>query len=197
MNIDRSLEVAAALARRFEGFYSKPYLCPAGVPTIGYGATYYEDGRAVTLRDAPISKERADALLLWMVRTRYLPQVIRLCPEIDTPERLAAIIDFTFNLGSGALRASTLRRRINAGHWDSVPTELRKWVKGGGRVLAGLVKRREAEIQLVCSPHHWPTHRGRGAQPTRPRPDAAGSRRADAGSRAHHRHTAGPGARRR
>lgn len=149
MNVVMAVEVAAALARRFEGFYSSPYLCPAGVPTIGYGATYYEDGTAVTLHDTPISKERAEALLLWMVRTRYLPAVVGLCPGVDTPERLAALIDFAFNLGAGNLRASTLRRRVNAGQWADVPAELRKWVKGGGRVLAGLVKRREAEAALV------------------------------------------------
>lgn len=143
------VEIAAALARRFEGCYLRPYLCPAGVPTIGYGATYYEDSTRVTLFDAPITRERAESLLLWMVHTRYLPVVLRLCPGIDSPERLAAIIDFTFNLGAGNLQASTLRRRINAGQWDDVPGELRKWIKGGGRVLAGLVKRREAEVALI------------------------------------------------
>lgn len=149
--IDQAVAVAAALARRFEGFYSSPYLCPAGVPTIGYGATYYEDGSHVTLNDPPISRERADALLVWMVRTRYLPDVARLCPGADTPERLAALIDFAFNLGAGRLSASTLRRRVNKGRWEDVPVELRKWVKGGGRVLAGLVKRREAEAALAKS----------------------------------------------
>jgi len=146
---DRAVEVAAALARRFEGCRLRPYLCPAGIPTIGYGATYYEDGTRVTLFDLGIDKERADKLLLWMIRTKYLPAVRRLCPSIDSPDRLAAIIDFCFNLGAGNLRASTLRRRINAGRWDEVPVELRKWVKGGGRVLAGLVKRRDAEASLV------------------------------------------------
>lgn len=90
-------------------------------------------------------------MLLHSVRAIYLPAVIRLCPGINSPERLAAIIDFTFNLGAGNLRASTLRRRINAGRWNDVPKELRKWVKGGGRVLAGLVKRREAESDLVIN----------------------------------------------
>lgn len=147
--IELAVEVAAALARRFEGCYLRPYLCPAGVPTIGYGATYYEDGTRVTLFDAPITRERAESLLLWMVRTRYLPAVLRLCPGIDNPERLAAIIDFTFNLGASNLQASTLRRRINAGRWEEVPAELRKWIRGGGRVLAGLVRRREAEVALI------------------------------------------------
>lgn len=144
-----AVQVAAALARRFEGLYLAPYLCPAGVPTIGYGATYYHDGRAVQLTDAPITREQADALLQWMVSTVYLPAVIKLCPTVDTPERLAALIDFTFNLGARNLKNSTLRRKVNASDWAAVPAELRKWVKGGGRVLRGLVLRREAEIVLI------------------------------------------------
>jgi lysozyme len=147
--IDLAVTVAAALARRFEGCYLTPYLCPAGVPTIGYGATYYEDGTRVTLLDPAVTRERADALLLWMVRTVYLPSVLRLCPGIDNPQRLAAIIDFAFNLGAGTLKASTLRRKINAGQWNDVPYELRKWVKGGGKVLRGLVIRRDTEAALI------------------------------------------------
>ena len=141
-----AVELAAALARHFEGLYLSPYLCPAGVATIGYGATYYEDGTHVTLHDASITKDRAESLLLWMLRTKYLPSVMQLCPNVDEPERLAALIDFAFNLGAGNLRVSTLRKCVNAGEWVLVPTELRKWSKAGGRVLKGLAARREAEI---------------------------------------------------
>lgn len=141
--------VAAALARRFEGLFLRPYLCPAGVPSIGYGATYYEDGARVTLKDAPITTKRAEALLLWHVRAVYLPAVVRLCPGIRNPNRLAALIDFAFNLGAGRLQASTLRKKVNAQAWGEVPAELRKWNKAGGRVLRGLVLRREAEVALV------------------------------------------------
>ncbi len=147
--IDEAVQVAAALARRFEGCYLRPYLCPVGVPTIGYGATYYEDGVRVTLADPPITRERAEFLLLWMVKTRYLPAVVSLCPHLDSPERLAAIIDFTFNLGVGALRASTLRRRINAELWADTCVELKRWNKARGRVLAGLTMRRTVEAILV------------------------------------------------
>lgn len=147
--IDAALPVALALMRRFEGFYPKPYVCPAGVPTIGYGNTYYESGDRVALTDPPISRERAEALLLWAVRTVYLPQVLRLCPGLDNPDRLAALIDFTYNLGGSNLKASTLRKRVNSGDWDAVPEELRKWNKAGGRVLRGLTIRREAEAQLI------------------------------------------------
>lgn len=149
MNVDLALDVAKALSRRFEGFYSSPYLCPAGVPTIGYGATYYPNGNPVTLHDPAITQSQAEILLAWQLRTVYLPQVIRLCPGIDSPERLAAIVDFTFNLGASALRSSTLRRRINAGQWDDVPAQLLRWNKAGGRVLRGLTARRQAEGALI------------------------------------------------
>lgn len=148
------VEVACALAKRFEGFRSRPYLCPAGVPTIGYGATHYLDGRRVTLKDAAISQETAERLLVAQLERVYLPAVLRLCPGLvgAGAPRIAAIVDFAFNLGAGRLSSSTLRRRINEDDWDAVPSELRKWVIGGGVVLRGLVVRREAECELIPVP---------------------------------------------
>ncbi len=148
---DLALAVAAALCRRFEGYVGAPYLCPAGVPTIGYGATHYADGRRVQMKDPAISREAAERLLMLTLERQYLPQVLQLCPALvhETPERLAAIIDFTFNLGAGNLRASTLRKRIQAGDWGDVPNQLRRWNKAGGRVLRGLTIRREAEAALI------------------------------------------------
>jgi lysozyme len=147
------IETAVALAKfliaRFEGFYSTPYLCPAGVPTIGYGFTHYRDGSAVTLGDLPMTQEMADALLDYLIRTKYILAVVALCKTINTPEQLAAITDFCFNLGYGALRISTLRQRINAGAWTEVPAQLMRWVKAGGRTLPGLVTRRATEASLV------------------------------------------------
>lgn len=145
---DDALTLAAALCREFEGLYLRPYLCPAGVWTIGYGATRYETGRAVLPTDPAITRERAEALLLHDLRTVRLPAVLKLCPAMDRAGRVAAVLDFTFNVGNGALAGSTLRKRINAGQWDQVPGELRKWVNGGGRRLPGLVRRREAEIKV-------------------------------------------------
>lgn len=149
MDTEQAVHLAASLCRRFEGCYLKPYLCPAGVPTIGYGATFYQDGRKVQLTDPPITKAQAEDLLLWMIRSRFLPSTVSLCPGADTPSRLAALCDFAFNLGIGNLKASTLRRRVNDGNWDDVPAQLRKWNKAGGRVLRGLTLRREAEVSLI------------------------------------------------
>lgn len=148
----RAVAIAASLARRFEGLHLTPYLCPAGVPTIGYGATRYLDGRAVRLGDQAISREAAERLLEQQLERIYLPSVLRLCPGVDGEGRLAALIDFCFNLGAGALSASTLRRRVNAGRWDEVPKELMRWNKAGGRVLRGLTIRRQAEAELTMGP---------------------------------------------
>lgn len=144
-----TVAVSLVLAKRWEGFESIPYLCPAGVPTVGYGFTHYADGTRVTLNDRPMSREDAGMLLEHLLRTNYIPAAMKLCPGIDTPERLGAIADFCFNLGAGNLRASTLRVKINRGEWDQVPGQLRKWIRAGGRVLNGLVLRREAEIKYI------------------------------------------------
>jgi lysozyme len=143
------VRLAAAICRQFEGFYPRPYLCPAGVPTIGYGATFYEDGTRVTLTDPPITKERAEQLLQFHIRQRFLPAAMRLCPGADTSGRLAGLVDFAFNLGEGNLRASTLRRRVNAGAWEDVPAQHMRWNKAAGRVLRGLTRRCQARADLV------------------------------------------------
>lgn len=141
--------LAAVLCKRYEGAYLRPYICPAGVWTIGYGATFYPNGVAVRPTDDPITLAQAESILDWMLRKHFMPKVIGLCPGIKTPEQLAAITDFTFNLGVKRLKTSTLRKKINEGDWEAVPSELRKWTKGGGRILRGLVARREAEITLL------------------------------------------------
>ena len=145
-----AIEVARDLCLVFEGLHLKPYLCPANVPTIGVGSTFYEDGRRVSLADEPITRERAMELLEHELRA-CLPQVLRLCPALKDwgPQATGAVLDFAFNCGVGALSASTLRRRINADEVDRAKAELMRWVRGGGRVLPGLVKRRAAEAALL------------------------------------------------
>ena len=144
------LDIAAALCKQFEGFKGKPYLCPAGVPTIGYGSTYYADGRKVALTDPPMSEPDASTLLLQELHHTYLPGVLRHCPVLLTDEKKCnAIVDFAYNLGTGRLQTSTLKRKINSGSWEEAKTQLLLWTKGGGRVLPGLVKRRTAECRLL------------------------------------------------
>jgi lysozyme len=145
-----AIQTARDLCRVFEGLYLKPYLCPASVPTIGYGATRYENGTRVTLADPPITRERAIELLDWELHHIH-PRVLSLCPKLhewgDKAE--GAVLDFAFNCGTGALSSSTLRKRINADDVEGAKIELMKWVRGGGRVLPGLVRRRAAEVALL------------------------------------------------
>lgn len=147
--IQEAVEIAAAMGVRFEGVVLTPYLCPNSVATIGIGATVYEDGRRVSLADPAITRARANQLHLWTIKNEFLPAVLKLCPGIDNANRLAAIIDFTFNLGVGALKSSTLRKCINAGDWAGARVQLLRWNKAGGRVLRGLTLRRQAEAALI------------------------------------------------
>jgi lysozyme len=145
-----NLELAAEMCRRFEGFRSKPYLCPANVATIGYGSTYYANGVKVTLNDPPMSQEEAHALLMIELEHTYLPGVLRNCPGLILDERRCnAIVDFAYNLGTGRLQTSTLKRKINANDWEGAKEQLMLWTKGGGKVLPGLLKRRTAECALL------------------------------------------------
>lgn len=146
-----AISEAVKLCKKFEGFRSAPYLCPAGKATIGYGSTYRNDSTSVTLKDAPISEPEADAMLRTQIMKVYLPGVLTLCPKL-TDYRLAAITDFAYNLGLGRLKGSTLRRVLNDEGYNSAPLEIRKWVMANGVVLKGLVARREAEVVLFQTP---------------------------------------------
>lgn len=136
---------ALALARRFEGCRLTRYLCPAGIPTIGWGHVCAADQQ-------PVTQEQADA---WLEAdmAKATAAALRQCPVLaGEPEgRLGALADFVFNLGAGRLQASTLRRRVNERDWRAAALELRRWVRGGGRVLPGLVARREAEVSLLLA----------------------------------------------
>lgn len=152
MGQNQALILAANLCRFFEGFSSKPYICPAGYPTIGYGTVYKPDGTKVTMQDAPISRELADEWLMRELQNNYMAGVLKASPILIRNQRLlAAITDFAYNLGVGRYRASTLKRRVDANDLPGIEVELKKWVRGGGKVLPGLVKRRQAEIDLIRS----------------------------------------------
>lgn len=143
------LALAGAVCERFEGFRASPYLCPAGVVTIGFGSTRYLDGRAVRMTDPPVSRAEARVMLREWLAVECAPRVAKLCPGPLTAPQRAVLLDFVYNLGHGALAASTLRRVVNAGDWAAVPAQLRRWTLAGGRPLRGLVARCEARVALL------------------------------------------------
>ncbi|MDO3529835.1 lysozyme [Ralstonia pseudosolanacearum] len=145
-------QAAIALAKRFEGFHrvarvdptrAQPYVCPAGFWTVGYG-------HLCDPTHPPITQAQAEVYLAADLVTA-LNATLRYCPVLaaEPQGRLAAIVDFTFNLGAGRLQTSTLRRRVNQRDWSAAASELRRWVYGGGKVLPGLAARREAEVALL------------------------------------------------
>jgi len=131
-----------ALIRRFEGLYLKPYLCPAGVLTIGYGTT----GPAVT-PDAVWTVEQAEAAMQKEANVCYT--AAKKLAKDATYSQWAALADFAYNLGVTRLAGSTLLKKINAGDRQAAKLEIEKWVWGGGRVLPGLIARRQAESELL------------------------------------------------
>lgn len=141
------------LAKAFEGFHrvvrgrvpvtAGPYLCPAGYWTIAWGHLCAKDHPPVDQAQGEIWLRQDLAIAGLAVR--------KLITWPLSQGQLDALTDWTFNLGSGRLRASTLRAVINRGELERAPGELRKWVYGGGQKLPGLVARREAEIALFLS----------------------------------------------
>ena len=153
--IDMAVPVAAALARKFEGLYLSPYLCPAGVPTIGYGSTRYEDGSKVSLTDPPITQERADQIMLSTLSTEYAPAVnryVRASINQNQFDALTALCDFAYNCGAKNLLNSTLLKKLNDLRYDDAAEQFDKWVYADGKILPGLVKRRAAERILFETP---------------------------------------------
>lgn len=136
------------LIKKFEGFSAAPYLCPAGVATIGYGNTRYDDGTKVRMSDKPISKSEALEMLRNQVDKIYGSAVNRYVVTDTTQNQFDALCSFTYNLGAGNLRTSTLLRKHNEGKHKRAAGEFLKWTRAGGRVLKGLVRRRKAESEL-------------------------------------------------
>lgn len=130
------------LIKRFEGCRLVPYYCPSGVLTCGWGST----GQDV-FPGEPWTQEYADRRME-IDAVRFARATLALCPALNG-DALCAIADFAYNCGTGNLKASTLRRRLNAGDMPGARAELGKWVRGGGRILPGLVARRAAEAALL------------------------------------------------
>ena len=138
------------LIKTFEGFRSEPYFCSAMVPTIGFGSTWSFNGSRVTLHHPPITKDEAEELLLREIRNseKAVDRLIKV--ELNENEH-SALQSFVYNLGSGRLQSSTLRRKINRGDFEGAADEFPKWRRAGGKILKGLVLRRAAERKLFLT----------------------------------------------
>lgn len=148
-NVKLATDLTVDLCRHFEGFVSEPYLCPANYWTQGYGTVNRPDGRRVSPNDPAISRETALSWLISEIRREYMPGVLNSSPHlINHPYVLAAMTDFAYNLGVPRYRASTLKTKINQRDWAESKLQLLRWTRGGGKVLPGLVRRRQAEANL-------------------------------------------------
>ncbi len=168
-------EAGAELMHRYEGCRNRPYLCPAHIWTIGYGHVLYQDQIRLKMarsadeeyrkpppiirKEYPLaaadnriwSKEEINALFATDVAS-FERGVLRLVPGVSGRQgAFDALVSFAFNAGLGNLQRSQIRIRANRGDWEGAGEALMDWTKGGGKVLPGLVKRREAEKALFLS----------------------------------------------
>jgi len=139
------------LITKHEGLVLKPYLCPAKVPTIGYGNTYYEDGKRVTLLDKPITKQRAFEMFK-EIADRFAKAVSQSLTLDVNQRQFNSLVSFAYNVGVANFKKSTLLKLVNANPNDKqIENEFRKWTKANGKVLSGLVKRRQDESNYYFS----------------------------------------------
>jgi lysozyme len=143
-----------AMCERWEGWHkalpdgrAKPYFCPAKVATIGFGTTYWDDGRPVKISDDAITREVGRQLLLRQLQ-RYADCVDRTIKVKMHPWSRAACISLAYNIGTAAFAKSTAARRINAREWSGVPEAFKRYKIGGGKILTGLLSRRTDEAAL-------------------------------------------------
>jgi len=138
---------ASDLIKSFEGCKLKAYQCSAKKWTIGFGNTFYENGSPV-LPGHAITQEKADQLFE-IIANEFAAKVAKLVTSNVTDNQFGALVSFAYNCGVVNLQKSTLLKKVNANHNDqSIRAEFLKWNKAGGKVLAGLTRRREAESNL-------------------------------------------------
>lgn len=139
------------LIKKYEGFRAKPYLCPARVPTIGYGATYYPNGNKVKMTDPLIDEIQAENMLKSML-VSYENGVNRYVQQPINQNQFDALVSFAYNVGLGALKSSTLLKRVNADSCDeNIRVQFMRWNRAGGKELKGLTRRRMEEADLYFS----------------------------------------------
>jgi lysozyme len=135
----------------FEGLKLKPYLCSARIPTIGYGNTYYSDGKRVTMLDKPITKEVAFTMFK-EIADRFALSVNRYLKKTVTQNQFNSLVSFAYNIGTGSFASSTLLKKVNINPNDpSIKTEFLKWNKAKGEVVKGLTNRRNKEQENYFS----------------------------------------------
>ena len=140
MNISQE---GLGLIKKFEGCELNSYKCAAGVWTIGYGSTHgIEEGMS-------ISKSRAEELLLEDI-SEFEDHVMNNVKVSLNQNQFDAMVSWTFNLGAGNLKSSTLLKVLNGNDYEDVPEQIKRWNKAGGKVLEGLIRRREAEALLFA-----------------------------------------------
>ena len=146
MNISKT---GIQLVKDFEGLRLNAYKCSAGVPTIGYGSTFYPDKSNVKMGDVLRDKEEAEILLINTLED-YDIYVSKYTKSVKlTQHQFDALVCFAFNVGLGNLSKSTLLKKVLSNPNDpTIPSEFAKWNRGGGVVLQGLVKRRRKEGEL-------------------------------------------------
>jgi lysozyme len=138
------------LVKHFEGCKLTSYVCSAGHNTIGYGNTFYENGVKVKPGDK-ITQQRAEELLD-VILIKFVQQTNELIKSNVNQNQRDALTDFAYNCGVGNLKSSTLLKLVNANPNDpEIRTQFMRWNKGGGKVLNGLTRRREAEANLYFS----------------------------------------------
>lgn len=148
MKVTRIDQNGIDLITKFEGLKLAPYLCPANVPTIGYGTTRYYNGVKVSMSDLPITKEKAIEYLMHDV-FQFELAVDAMSVDTLSQNQFNALVSFAYNLGPNALKNSKLLKKVNTNSSDpSIRTEFMKWVNAGGKKLKGLVARRECEANL-------------------------------------------------
>jgi lysozyme len=136
---------------KHEGLSLKPYLCPAKIPTIGYGNTYYPDGKRVTLLDKDITKQQAFDMFK-EVANRFGKRVNELVTSNINQNQFNALVSFAYNVGTGNFSSSTLLKKVNTNPDDlTIKDEFLRWNKAGGKVLNGLTNRRNEEADLYFS----------------------------------------------
>jgi lysozyme len=137
---------------KHEGLRLKPYLCPAKIPTIGYGNCYYPDGKRVTLLDKEITKQEAFEMFK-EIANKFAKRVDTLVTTDLTQNQFNSLVSFAYNVGASNFATSTLLKKVNINPNDlSIKLQFLRWNKVGGKVVNGLTNRRNEEANLYFTP---------------------------------------------